>query len=584
MRVEVWKGEAAQARLHSGELREEWETLYAGCPWASVFQSYSYASTWYEIYRSQFTPLIVAGISDDGVLCGLLLLALGADGNPVAAGGRQAEYQVWLARPLDGDAFIEMALDRLGAECPGRALRLRYLPPNTPIGWLRSADFAGASVLNTVRRGIMDLDVAQTEAALRKKRNRNKLNQLERVGPVTYERLTDPAAMDALIEEIIPYCDLRHGALHDVLPFRGDPLKQPFYRALARLPGLLWVSVLRCGERIASAEIDIDNRGQLALGFGGLAPSLMRSSPGRLHMLFLARDFAQQGHKSIDLTPGGGYKDLLASHFDEVYKVRVALGARRRLSWRADAAARRVAKSVIARTGADPSELMEQAARFRRSLDTAGPGSRPTRALRALKERVWSDREVQLFAIDERSSASLPGETPMRADRLADLVAYRQGVIGFEPRRAFLRLALSHLEQGSRPYTRVEGGDLIASAWVSRSPGQFDGVDLAGAVAPDTVVVHDLTMSEQLTSPSEWIAVLRQLVRDASESPNVARILVAVRGDSPDLREAIRRMSGRYAGSVYARTRAARTHQWSTVQHAPAPELARNLGTPEVVG
>ena len=34
MRIEVWKGAAALARLESPLLREQWDRLYADCPWA----------------------------------------------------------------------------------------------------------------------------------------------------------------------------------------------------------------------------------------------------------------------------------------------------------------------------------------------------------------------------------------------------------------------------------------------------------------------------------------------------------------------------------------------------------------------
>ncbi|MDQ3995991.1 MAG: hypothetical protein M3303_03120, partial [Gemmatimonadota bacterium] len=129
MRVELWRDDDAHDLLESPSLREQWERLYAECPWASVFQAYGYVATWYAIYRPRFRPLLVAAKDADGSLTGLLPLAIPAAGDLVAAGGRQAEYQVWLARPGDGDAFIEAALERLADEYPGRALTLQYLTP-----------------------------------------------------------------------------------------------------------------------------------------------------------------------------------------------------------------------------------------------------------------------------------------------------------------------------------------------------------------------------------------------------------------------------------------------------------------------
>jgi CelD/BcsL family acetyltransferase involved in cellulose biosynthesis len=576
MRPELWKGDTAWARLASPRFREQWERLYAECPWASVFQGYGFASTWYDVYR-QFTPLLVGALDGAGNLRGLLPLAVDADGDLVAAGGRQAEYQVWLSRPADGDAFIEGALERLDAECPGRTLTLRYLPPETPRDWLKlRRGVARRCVVRPLRRGIMETSEAAGDEALRKKHNRRQLRGLERVGPVVYETLTDPLAIDALLDEIIPLCDLRHGALHDVLPFRGDPLKLRFHRRLARVPGLLSVSVLRCGDEIASAQFDTDNRGQLTLGFGALSPSLARHSPGKLHILLLARDLARRGHGSIDLTPGGGYKDTLASRFDEAYTLRVWFGARRLGSWGAADTARRAAKALIAWAGANPTALRERADRWRRAVESAGPGGAPTRTLRALKARLWADHEVRLYEFDERSVADLPLGAVMRVDCFADLVSYRQGLTGFEARRDFLRRALSRLERGGHVYTRLEGDDLVSSAWVSTSPGAPDGAELASALPSGAALVHDATAIPALCRPDEWVSVLPQLVRDAAALPGVTRVLVAVPADRHDLAEAVRRLGATHVGSVYDGIRVGRKRRRSTV-----PQTRQSARMPE---
>jgi CelD/BcsL family acetyltransferase involved in cellulose biosynthesis len=583
MRLEVWRGDAARARLESPDFREQWERLYAECPWASVFQSYGYASTWYDVYRC-FTPMLVVALDGDGSLRGLLPLAVGSDGDPVAAGGRQAEYQVWLARPGEGDAFIEAALGLLAVEGPGRTLTLRYLPPETPRDWLtRRRGIARRCVLRAVRRGIMDISEAGAEAALRKKNNRTKLKRLERIGPVSHERLTDPLAIDALLDEIIPLCDLRNGALHDVLPFRGDPFKLPFHRALSRVPGLLYVSVLRCGNEIASAEFDADNRGQLALGFAALSPSLTRHSPGRLNILFLARDVARQGHRSIDLTPGGGYKDILASRFDEVYTLRVFFGARRLATSRAADAARRVAKALVTRAGADPTALREWVARWRQAVDSAGPGGAPARALRALKARLWADHEVQLYDLDERGLPERPLGAPVRVDCFADLASYRRGLTGHEPRRAFLREALSRLERGAHVYTRVDRGELVGSAWVTTA-ARASGAELARALPPGAALVHDLAASPTLCRPDEWVSVLTQLVRGAANLPGVTRVLVAVPRGRHDLAEASSRLGGTHVGSIHEVHRLGRRRSWSTLPQVAQPEPVAQMQPAEARG
>jgi CelD/BcsL family acetyltransferase involved in cellulose biosynthesis len=585
MRLELWRDDAAWARLESPDFRGQWDRLYAECPWASVFQSSGYASAWYDVYRRRFTPLLVGARGDDGTLSGLLPLAVAADGQLVAAGGRQAEYQVWLARPAEGDAFIETALDRIGEAYAGRTLTLQYLPPDTPRGWLASRrGIARRCVLRPVSRGIMDVTESAADAALMNKNNRVKLKRLERVGPVVFERVTDPVAIDSVLDEVVPLCDLRQGALHDVLPFREDPLKLPFHRALARVPGLLYVSVLRCGGKIASAQVDADNRGQVAIGFGALSPSLTRHSPGRLHTLFRARDVARQGHRSIDLTPGGAYKELLASRFDEVYTLRVFFGARRLASWRAADATRRAAKALLSRAGADPTAARERVSQWREAAGVAGVRGTATRTLRALRTRLLGDQELRLYEFDGRAAAWLPPSAQLRVDCLSDLVSYRPGDMGFEPRRVFLRRALSRLERGARAYTRVDGPDLVTSAWVSAPFEAAHRADLGDALGHDAALVHDLAATPALCQPGEWARVLSQLVRDAAALPGVTRAVLATPAGRRDLQEAAHRLGGRYIGSVYVRTGGPGTRRGSSAEQVAGADPVTELRPVEARG
>jgi CelD/BcsL family acetyltransferase involved in cellulose biosynthesis len=565
VRLEIRTGDPARATLESAGFRERWEDLYAKCPWASVFQSFGYASTWYDVYRS-FTPLLVEGVDADGGLRALLPIAVAPHGDLVAAGGRQSEYQVWLAHPGDGDAFIAAALECLAARYPGRTLTLRYLPPNAPREWLTSGrGIARWCALRSVRRGIMEVTETAAEAGLRKRGNRVKLKRLERVGPVVYEQLTDPAAIDALLDEIVPFCDLRHGALHDVLPFRGDPMKLPFHRALARVAGQLYVTVLRVGERVATAEFNARNRGQLVRGFAALSPALARHSPGTIHTLFLARDLARQGDWSIDLTPGDAhYKDLLATRFDEVYVLRAFLGPGRRAGWGVAEGARRAAKRVATWTGVDTRALYARLEFLRERIESTGPGSPPVRGFRALKEHLWADREVQLFELDQRAWVGRPLDSRTRADCFADLVSYRPGFISFEPRRTFLRRALGRIERGAHVYTLMDGAELVSSAWVSTSGRALDFEEVAAVVPSGTALLYDIEATPALRTPDTWGSVLPQLAQHAAALPGVERVFMVVPRGRDDLVSAARSLGATLVGSVHERIRGGRRQSWCT--------------------
>jgi CelD/BcsL family acetyltransferase involved in cellulose biosynthesis len=577
MRLEVWRDGDAWAQLGAQTFREQWERLYAECPWASVFQSYGYAATWYDVYQPRYAPLIVGALADDGTLTGLLPLAIDAEGRPIVAGGRQAEYQGWVARPTHGDAFIEAALERLASECPGGTLTFRYLPPATPRAWLARPRGVGTRcVLVPTWHGIMEITDASVQAALRRKNYRSRLRRLERLGPVTYERVTDPREVDAVLDEIIPLCDLRHGALHGVMPFTDDPLKVVFHRALARVPGLLYVSVLRCGGEVVGAAFDADNRGEVALGFAAFSPFLSRLSPRRLQLTALANDLTQRGYRAIDLTPGDDFfKREWATRVDEGYTLHVFFSRPRLVIRMAVDAARRTAKVVLQRTGADPRRLSERLGSWARELSAAGARHAPAVAGRALRRHLWGDEVLELYRFDGDAIAGLAPGGSMRRDRISDLVAYCPGVFAPDAREVFLRTAYKRLEHDAHVFTRVDRGQLVACGWISGIPRSVEGEQTDDGIerAPDSALVYDVTMSPGLGASGELIAALGQLAREAAGLPGVGHVLVAVPSDAPDARRAAVQLGGRHAGRIYRRRRVGRTQVTSTLAAAeyPAP-------------
>src|SRR5262249_8555461 len=114
MKIEVLTGFDVDRVIDNREFREKWRRLFNACPWASVFQGEDFVTTWYAIYRSQYTPVIAIGSTTDGELAGLFTLAITNDsGQLVAAGDKHAEYQAWLSQPCNGNEFIDSAIEKL---------------------------------------------------------------------------------------------------------------------------------------------------------------------------------------------------------------------------------------------------------------------------------------------------------------------------------------------------------------------------------------------------------------------------------------------------------------------------------------
>ncbi len=224
------------------------------------------------------------GLGACGELTGLLTLARDRrSGVLVMAGMPHGEYCVWLALPETGDSFIQTALDSLQREFPKGRLTFRFLPPNTPLGWLRAGGkWNRLSDLKPTPRPLMAIgDGNRIRESLRKKSNKKHLKRLERLGKLEFQRVRTFADIEHDINDVVDFCDLRQGGVNNSLPFRNDPYKLPFYTALFDVPGLLHTTVWRLDGRVISAHIGIRDRGQVVLGIITHSPFLAEDSPGK---------------------------------------------------------------------------------------------------------------------------------------------------------------------------------------------------------------------------------------------------------------------------------------------------------------
>ena len=315
--IRFYRGADALRLLAGESFRQSWLDLSVSCPWSTCFQDPAFVTTWYRCYAERFEPLVLAEFGLGGSLDGLLTLAISKrDSSLCFAGALHAEYQVWLARSGDGHRFIETALDRLAADFPNGRIEFLFTPPGTPLDW--STRWRDRSFFRAIPRALMATGPGNTiRDSLRKKSNKSRLKRIEQTGCFRFERITDTAAYAAALEEIIPLCDFRQGAVHETLPFQDDPLKKPFYLAMFEQPGLLHATVSRLDGRLVAAHIGMENRRQVLLGLITHAPDLARHSIGKFHIFFLGLQLEQEGFPELDLTPGGEYKERFATHHDE---------------------------------------------------------------------------------------------------------------------------------------------------------------------------------------------------------------------------------------------------------------------------
>jgi len=575
MKVSVLIGAEAHNWITDHAIREKWKRLYSKCPWGTVCQSEEFVLTWYEIYDSQWMPVVIFSTRDDGELAGLLTLAVSKrSGELAAAGSHQAEYQTWLADPQEKNFFIESALREMGKHFPKQFLRFLFVPPSTPLDWVQAGGaWERRSELRHQPRALMSVgDGSAFRESLRKKSNKSRLNRLERMGETRFVRVTAPEELEAIFDEVMLYGDFRLGAIHSVEP-QHDPLKKQFYVAMMCVPRLLHATVLRVGDKIASAHIGVYNKDQVLLGILTHSPLFARHSPGKLQMLMLGEELAKEGITAFDLTPGGEYKDRFATHYDDTHILTIFFN-------RSQYARHQVKRTLI--TGVKralqirnitPTQASEAVAHLQHKWAHLKLTTVPPKLFKIARGRLWETREMRIYTYDVAAARQLRVPQMMKRDSLSDLLAYRPAE-AWQPRlNRFLKSALEGLESGTHVYTYVADGRLLHYGWlIERQLKSFiTEVGHDFYLPPDAAVLADFYTHLEARGRGLYRHSLSQMLHDAAMIPGTKHIFIAVLANNLPSRHVIEKVGFAYQFSFFTQQLGGKTRRWS---NAP-PEFTR---------
>ena len=580
MNIEIIRAGAARSLLGDDDFLAQWSALMARCPWATAFQSPGFCASWYESYQDRFEPVLVASRRNDGTLEGLLCLAASRDGSAlVAAGAHQAEYQVWLCAPEAANAFPLAAFSLIQASFPESILKFLYVPNGTPMDWTREPAIASRCQLTAHRRPLLVFgDGEKISAALRKPRRRSHLNSLKRLGPVELARLTEPAELEAIFDELIAHHDLRHAVAHDSAAFRDDPSKKAFHLALMATPGLAHVTVLKVGDRLGSAQFNLCSANEVHTGVIAYHPMMAKQSPNVFHIYYLAQMLTREGFARLDLTPGDDpYKERFATEADEVGVLTLfpTAAGRRRAARRQTA--RATAKRLLTAVGLTPERLGALMGAARR----ANPARAPAALARRGRDWVHRHHELRVYAIDASRVPDMADPPDrVRRDQIGDLLQFEPAE-SWQSRRDLFAAALERFGNGEHLYSHAEAGRLLHYSWLIERQGRtlLNEVGQELDLPPDSAMLYDDYTDPGARGRGLQTESMRARLRDAARAPGTKAIFITVLADNGPSRHVIEKVGFEYQGSLFEEVRWGRVRRWRTGFEALAA-TAGNDGAP----
>jgi RimJ/RimL family protein N-acetyltransferase len=363
----------------------------------------------------------------------------------------------------------------------------------------------------------------------------------------------------AVIDDIAVLYDLRQGGFSGDLPFASDSTKAAFHLALMARPSLLHASVLRLGGDLLAAQLGLAGRRCLHFGVLAYSPLYGEHSPGVMHVRLLGQLAAKEGFESIDLTPGGTWKDRFATTHDSVSRLTVF--AARSHAVRADVTrqAATLARKALRSVRLEPAAINELVSRARR---------RPFRAvgsiLRRGKARLFHAAELRGYSLPASEVRHDQSTALASRDRLSDLLTFQE-FQGSPSRTDFFKMAVSRLEAGHHVYTRVDKGRLVHWGWLAENPktGFMDEVHQEYIYPPGSAVVYDFFTHPEARGRGLYSSSIRQMMADAAAA-GMNQIFVFVLADNDPSRRVIEKAGFRHVVSLFEQIQAGKAKRWRT--------------------
>lgn len=521
LRFELARGEDALAKFNDPAFAAEWRRLLGACPWATVFQSPAFFVPWFRHYADAYEPLLALVYGTDRLVCAFPGARRRDDGLLVGAGHYQAEYQCWLCEPQQTEQAGLYLAEALSEQFPGSPWHLKYVPSHPVLrSGLDSLLAQGRTAIETWRRPLHRFSAQSAAKSLRKKSNKSKLNRLARSGPVSFYSATDAEQRRSLLDEIIPYYELRQGAVNDSFPFTDDTRKRAFHVDLLQsLDGDMSLTVTRAGSEFVAGLVGFRSEGVLSVGMIAYSPMYAAHSPGKFHLLLGAMELDGEGIHTIDLTPGGdAWKDRFATEFDEVYELHVfpdRAALRRRNRTRRVAG---TAKSLLSLVG------------------VTGPRVRALRgglasSLPWLRTNLWRRSGYCVYRGDVEEASGADAGFTASVNSIYNLVRF---VSCAQARQAFFAQSLARLEAGHRIYTIVEGGAPRHYGWLTEgeSEAMFDGRGLGYRFPQPAAVLYDFYTVPEARGQGFCRSTMRRMLADVGAAGELRWAYVVTPSDN----------------------------------------------------
>ncbi len=549
---------------------DQWKQLYNNCSWATPFQSPEFVTTWFDSYQRIYSPIII-GLEDDArILVGLLVLATSKqDGQLVVAGAHQAEYQSWLASPDCPNDFLMKVFAALDKEnLRTETLRFKYLPKNAPINHIVESTHYSKLIEHVIhQRPLMRIDHEDIEKSFKKKSNKSRFNRLKRLGEFEFKKISDMNEIATIFDQLVSFYDLRQGAINNSFPFQDDAQKKDFHLDwLKKHPELLHITVSLLDNQLVSAHIGIVGKNIVHLAILAYSPFYATHSPGKLHLMQLARQLSEDNIEYLDLTPGGDpWKERFANDYDEVCELIIYQNLKEKIIQNAKNKGLDVLKKCLKPLSITPDRCRQLFAAIKRVKTKS--------IINRLQFFTPKTIEMRIYRHTLASSQGFASEGRMKKDDLDGLLKFNV-IESWQSKQSFCSSALENLENGEHSYSFSSEDKLLHYGWLieEQRDSFISEVQQAYQYPPKSAVLYDFYTDPDARGQGLYQENIKQILTDAAIRENAEYIYISVNADNIPSRHVIEKLGFEYQESLFIFKLLSFSKKWKNYNSAGAGE------------
>lgn len=506
---------------------EAWDELVARSDFPSVFQSYGWLKSWWDTFREPSWELVLLIAMDGPRLVGLAPLYSAPYGGPDHrrcvrfVGYEHSDYSTVIVdrNRLDVlDWFLD-GISRLTAVYG--CVELADVPARSACGAKlleKSRAFGGAvDLLETTVCPRLTLDGQRLEAVLKKESLRRHTQKLQKLGRVTVEHLSDPAAIAPLLDGFFQQHVERWRMTRYPSLFLKEQNREFYRRFVEALApgGHVVFTVVRLNDRPVACHLGFRSGGEFYWYKPTFDVCLAQVSPGEVLLRELFVMAGQGGYTAFDFLRGDeAFKGRFASESPVNHTFAIRRSWAERALRRTARHARRAVRRMLVPRALDP--VLAGVA-----LDhpEAGAAARVARAgvrlARDLARRgaswVYARRGVSVYEATPLTGAAERGHASARVIE-ADLGTLLKSAqfTSEGDRRTILQAATARFRTGDKCYLVLEGERVAGFGWVATRPEfMVTEVGLPLPFGPSEFVLYDFVVFPQWRGRGLYPALLR---------------------------------------------------------------------------